>query len=1120
MRTRNESLRTRQGQTIIIAMIVLGVLLIVGFVFLGIVARNVRSTAAAQTRSEARELADAALSFAHNQMLTSPLGADWRPAVTYLQPVAGFPDRTLDPDVLYLRPPSGVGWRSDADTQKDQGGPDGLGPYSRIDFPGGRALVRVRFAPSDANLFSNTPSGPLRNPGRARTYTIIEAVGRPGRVIFNDPTTLGTNQAVQFQGFADSATLSAAIASMKTADHQLTQRSAKAMAFASIGLIESARFVTNANKESRAAEIGIDTEMGAVYRGVKVSTGRLLSDNSPVSSPLSLQLGTAEQLFDLGSPPVPTTGSIGFGGTMVVNGDLRVHGDLYLMMNRHLGDTVTVAGTMLGADPDARMNVEVNDVDAAGVWIAPTLIQLQNATNPSLNSRSQDFSTLQGLIKDGITVSDTQNHPRGVGRKEPPSITAVDSETSQNRYLTMTRESGILMPSGYSGRFGHGQGVYINNIADRQVRFDDAGREIVATAESQVYDWLNPNNGQLGSGWEGPFYRPRAALVMFTLDGFVIFRDPRGPETQTWWRGPDGNIGVNKAGVAEQRHDIRFRIGYDSNGVKRIINTFTPDPASPSQAIDIDANPPNFDAGQPFNGVMYFEGNVRVRGVIPTDEQISLVSNASIYIDGSITKGVQFFDGSILNRPSRSLLGLFARDFVVINTTQFFGAAAGQELEEADDRQSALAYNPIRSRASTLTFATEMLLDPTGNPDDPTTWTPYAHNYREFNGETVDDGAPLDARLYLTHASDDGPAPAAFFQLDVNEGLGSPPLTNTAPTSLDGSTLYNHWDYLFGLTDHNAATQPYADFYDPDPLFVPDYGLGVEAWQRYPRFESIGFPLVSNDFLFDPAFQLLYAPGGDDTRGAYGLSSQSQNFLKIWSGTSNTGLPSENYLLARAGIAPHDVRIEAVMFAEQGSFFVIPGPSFNPNPNDRWEVFEQAVNDFGGFTSNTAVQQAQRERLENFGTFPETPFFGEPLDVRITIVGAITENMPQPMSVQARWLEKWGWIPRQIGGLYDFNGAEPRPVLIPKAHVPPGYEIRPSEVGSELYVPNMIMAYDPVLSTATVGGFSAPMDQVVRTHWVDFDNDDVIDPGEEYVLPPLPRLPVSPKLSYFGEVTQ
>src|SRR5262249_13684146 len=54
-------------------------------------------------------------------------------------------------------------------------------------------------------------------------------------------------------------------------------------------------------------------------------------------------------------------------------------------------------------------------------------------------------------------------------------------------------------------------------------------------------------------------------------------------------------------------------------------------------------------------------------------------------------------------------------------------------------------------------------------------------------------------------------------------------------------------------------------------------------------------------------------------------------------GSSNTA--AADYDLTRFGVVPLDVRIEALMYAQEGSFFIIPGPWFNPNPNDTVENF-------------------------------------------------------------------------------------------------------------------------------------------------------------------------------------
>jgi len=79
---RNRSHNPQRGQTIIVALIVLGLLLILGLVFLGIINNSIQGSARQQTRSVANDLAEAGVRYAHSQLLRSPEGADWRGATT------------------------------------------------------------------------------------------------------------------------------------------------------------------------------------------------------------------------------------------------------------------------------------------------------------------------------------------------------------------------------------------------------------------------------------------------------------------------------------------------------------------------------------------------------------------------------------------------------------------------------------------------------------------------------------------------------------------------------------------------------------------------------------------------------------------------------------------------------------------------------------------------------------------------------------------------------------------------------------------------------------------------------------------------------------------------------
>lgn len=222
----------------------------------------------------------------------------------------------------------------------------------------------------------------------------------------------------------------------------------------------------------------------------------------------------------------------------------------------------------------------------------------------------------------------------------------------------------------------------------------------------------------------------------------------------------------------------------------------------------------------------------------------------------------------------------------------------------------------------------------------------------------------------------------------------------------------------------------------------------------------------------------------------YRMFSGSNNVLLQPSAIASVS--TNDMLLGRAAMAPGDVKIEASIFAEQGSFFVIPGPWFNPNPNDTHVAYAKRLEDLKTTLSvDEATYRANRERLEAYGTAPFVPFYGEPLDVKVSVVGSVAENLPPPISVQAQWIKKWSWIPRRLGSTL---------MGIPKQHVPNNFD--PT---SQNFVPNLQIQYDPILATGRLNE-NTPTPTTIRTD------------GIGRPLPPMPRLPVSPKLAYFGEL--
>jgi len=95
---------------------------------------------------------------------------------------------------------------------------------------------------------------------------------------------------------------------------------------------------------------------------------------------------------------------------------------------------------------------------------------------------------------------------------------------------------------------------------------------------------------------------------------------------------------------------------------------------------------------------------------------------------------------------------------------------------------------------------------------------------------------------------------------------------------------------------------------------------------------------------------------------------------------------SQRFYWVRDIRARVDVEIDAAIYAEHGSWFVIPGSFFNPPPPDP-------------------------------GSDPMgSPAPGEPLDIRITVLGAVAENRTAPLADAMDWVAKWrganaGWLP-------------------------------------------------------------------------------------------------------------
>ena len=1110
MRQRNFSRRFQHGQTLVIALLVLFVLLILGAAFASILSRNIRGAANAKSRGVNSDFAESGIRFAHAQLVNSTLGADWRGIPTTLPQVA--PDVTRDPDAFYLRPPArngGVALVFPSSTRADEGGPDGLGPFFRIAYRGGRALVRVRYGPGDPSIFTSTGVGYLRDPGLARNFLVIESVGRQGDVDPNDPTLNSARSSVQFQNYASQAVFNTEHAKMKSYDaKEISSR--KLIAMAQIGLIDYARVDFNKYKSTRPIEIGLSPDIVKYREAAGV-------EGTPVTVPT--QLGDILPTYNF----TPTgagalAGSFPSGGSWRVNGDVRFYGSVTANLNQTFNDAILASGSFQQM-PGSSLTITKSQ------WNRGTLSWNVSApTNMVLDSLNPAFSTFGGVFRDGVSGADGNNDVRGVGIIVSPSMLSSADNTESantNRYLTATKDSGHLGAGGNTGLYGHGEGTFINNSSDFQVPDDETGRRKSGANASLVQDWLGSFGDSGGdttfrTGWHGPFYIPVGAYLLLTKDGFVIQRNanPNQLPTERTWKRADGT----DSGLST----IRYRLGYGTDNQIRVINTLT---NGLSASINNALTATDFDKGPVFNGVLYFEGNVRLRGVIPTDVQMTVVSNKTIYIEGSVLKGVEANDvtaaypgvisNNRLNRPSKSSIMFMAKDYVTLNPTMFFGPQTEQNAQVTQGGAGVGGYSPdtLNGANGSTTLNIDFPLSPYDPADLANTMAiggrvPENLTYKEFNPAAPNNpngtNVFVNTGLLMTEALEyTNPGPTnAFYGMKVNRG---------------GQILGGNEDYEFEVLNSltNSAKLIWASINNPAPapFFDKIYGLGTEAFQQSPKFETVKFPLIV------PTASTLSIPNNRFTStfntNNYEMMMQGSNGLELFLtqfGTQASG----NYQLARAAAVPMDIRIEASIFAEEGSFFVIPGDWFNMNVNDRRDTFETRVATLvtGGETLLQAHDHASKDRLEFFGTTPGSPFYGEPIDVKINIVGSIAENMPPAISAQSEWMKKWGWMPIKQPGAY--NGATGATSYIPVNHVSAWTKANPA---IRPFTSNLTMSYDTALATGRVGGafgFDPPADAsnplnsnaMIRTTQLN---------GVTYQLPPMPRLPVSPTLAFFGE---
>ncbi len=867
------------------------------------------------------------------------------------------------------------------------------------------------------------------------------------------------------------------------------------IAFKQIGLTDYGRFITNKSHSFNEAVIG----------------------SSATGKPVATVLG--DPTIALAPNGVNNNNRV-FGTSIRVNGGIKFVGDVYL----YAGPRGTVDAT---GNIDNRLNPEgvytsgniqleaIRDTDGNNVvdsqdrttYVNQPISAVPDLANALRPSTDPQYRTFNGLIRDGSTQLDANGFSRSIPTLEPPVIDTYIGGVL--RYREITRNSGFWTTDSNGNRFntgetGWGRNVYINNPDDLQ---RETNGNNVGGSYSLRADWLNPN-AQFAQGyWQGPFYNPPGVLV--ELLGNKI-RLTRSDDRQ--FQLPNGASSTLQGGkVIEIPLTDAERSSYTlPDGTPYPLPPLPHDGDIPGASNKPYADPDSYGVSL----VLMAEGNVRVKGAYGTITNrtssgetltnlklgrvhLTIVTGGTAYAEGNIVKGDGNTDGTNVALERGSTLAVLAKDYVCVNTTKFMAPQnQGNVWTRFSPNLDAFNVELGQSRP-TFDYGFSFGIHPTDT----------VGGYKQ--GATA---SPIF--LLLRHAAL-SPGPT-FINLLINPGLSG---TNAFYPFNASGNIVPQQTYILGAKFLNSAASsiPSTDPSSIAPRFEQKAfrldGVGSYQVQTSPGSENV-IRLMMDQASLDTDNVLIDPVTGQPLQ--YG-------FREVFSNGST------EYLLGGAAVVPLDIRLEAVFYAQEKSFFILPGYGFNPDPADTREAFlasqRRPSYNIGpdGTQLDTVNEKIQKDAF---------PFFGEPLDVRITINGSVTENYTASSGDQSVWNGRWGYIPSNYGS---------SSVVIPDDHMKgtdpalysPGTD-RTQDFRTPLEKTANIargirFLYDPALALPYLSPTSLDLDshatrlnRALRAIQRDavpspLDASVTLLPAIRQVLPPVPKLPVCPGLLYFGE---
>ena len=320
-------------------------------------------------------------------------------------------------------------------------------------------------------------------------------------------------------------------------------------------------------------------------------------------------------------------------GSTRINGGLALTGAVFLPnLDANAGETIRVSGLMIQRAPTADSKATVSPSGGASVDLASG----SNAANFPGAGISTD------LVSDG--ADRLQNNPGGNRSVTPFAPPDFASGAGAKRYRELTRDSASLIAGQPdAANFGFGEGLYINNPSDRERVYD--GTKLRDMTQSELVKMWLSRTPSGADDTSARFNRTSAPATSVALDASLEEQHLRG------WAGPDefkarGAL-VELFNDAADGNKAKIAVTLDSRS-----DNSTAGPNNALGPVDVKAWRDASGAIQngvyrrvfewPKNGVLFAEGNVRMRGeATNAPRSLTVVSQNNIYIDGSVGAGAK-----------------------------------------------------------------------------------------------------------------------------------------------------------------------------------------------------------------------------------------------------------------------------------------------------------------------------------------------------------------------------------------------------------------------------------------------------------------------------------------------